>query len=158
MIPGELKQVARKANLDADDKFDLRVAFGIACIERVEHLLTDNTVVDALSVGKKFLAGACSRQALKEAAAKAAKASRSQSGTNSLDGAGSAAVSVSYGVAAALSGSALRASEYAAYASVYAYASHAVTDQDAYKEEHGWQIRKLRYLAAGQGRSIREGE
>ena len=146
MIPAELKRLAGDADLDAENRFGLRIAFGLACIERVEHLLTDPDVIAALSQGKNFITGERDRQALQEAAASAATAARSHAGSNSLDGAGSAAVSTSHGVAAALAGRALEAAEYAAYAGVYSYASHAVTDLSAYAEEHRWQINKLSEL------------
>jgi hypothetical protein len=146
MNPPELKQIALDIRLDDEACFDLRLEFGIACVLRVEHLLTETDIIDALSTGKRFLAGECAKNELSEAAANAAKAARSHAGSNSLDGAGSAAVSTSHGVAAALAGRALEAAEYAAYASVYSYASYAVTDLDAYTDEHNWQITKLREL------------
>jgi len=121
MTAPELILLAQKIGLDSEDYFALRVKFGIACIERVEHLLT--------------------------AAASALALASSQPGSNSIDGAGSAAVTTSYGVAAALAGNALRAAGYAAYASVYSYASHAVTDVSAYEAEHKWQVTKLTALA-----------
>jgi len=145
--PPELIRLAREVGLDHGDQARLGIAFGVACIERVEHLLTDRTVIDSLSVGKAYIAGQCDERHLGEAATAAAAAARSHPGSSSLDGAGSAAVSTSHGVAAALAGRALAAAEYAAYASVYSYASHAVTDLSAYQDEHRWQINKLRELA-----------
>lgn len=151
MIPAALRKLADEVDLQADRRFDLRIAFGIACIERVEHLLTDESMIDTLAVGKAFVAGDCGRDALEAAAAKASAVARSHPGAHSLDGAGSAAVSTSHGVVAALAGRALEAAEYAAYASVYAYASYAVTDLSAYEDEHAWQAAKLRELAGQAG-------
>jgi len=136
MNPPELKQLAEETRLEDEDHFDLRVGFGIACVERVEHLLTQSVVIGALTIGKRYFTGECNRQDLSEAAAKAAEASRNHAGSNSLDGSGSVGVSTSYGVAAALAGRALEAAEYAAYASVYSYASYAVTDLSAYNVSH----------------------
>jgi hypothetical protein len=147
MNPPELIRLAEKIGLDNADQFKLRIAFGITCIERVEHLLTDSSMVEMLSIGKTFVLGKCNKHELEEAAVKASVIARSHPGSGSLDGAGSAAVSTSHGVAAALAGRALVAAEYAAYASVYAYASHAVTDLAAYEDEHSWQIIKFRELA-----------
>jgi len=121
--------------------------FGIACIERVEHLLTNSSVLETLLVGKMYLSGKCSKQALNDASLKASELARSHPGSGSIDGANSAAVSTSHGVALALAGKALEAAGYAAYASVYSYASYAVTDISAYKSEHDWQLRILRSLA-----------
>jgi len=101
MNPPELKQFALDIRLDDEECFELRLEFGIACVLRVEHLLTETDVIDALSTGKRFLAGECGKNELSEAAALAAKVARSHAGSNSLDGAGSAAVSTSHGVAAA---------------------------------------------------------
>jgi len=144
----ELIMLARKVNLNSDDNFDFRISFGVACMERVEHLLTDSLAVEDLSIGKAYVRGKCSKTSLKEAAASASKIARSHPGSNSIDGSGSAAVSTSHGVAAALAGRALLAADYAAYAGVYSYASHAVIDISAYSEEHGWQIRKFKSLVA----------
>lgn len=148
MIPPELNRLALDAGLDGETRFDLRLRFGIACIERVEQLLTDDGIIAAFAIGKNFTAGLCDRARLDAAADSAAATARSHAGSNSLDGSGNAAVSASYGVAAALAGRALEASEYAAYASVYSYSSHAVTDLDAYRDEHDWQLRKLSALIA----------
>jgi len=146
MNPPELNQLAEDTGLEDEDQFDLSVGFGIKCVERVEHLLTQSSVIDALAIGKRYCAGECKRLELNEAAALAAETARNHAGSNSIDGSGSAAVSSSYAVAAALAGRALEAAEYAAYASVYSYASYAVTDPDAYADEHNWQITKLREL------------
>ena len=147
MTPPELKQLAKDLDLASAAGLRLRIAFGIACVERVEHLLTDRSVGDSLSVGKAFVSGDCDESALEAAAARAAQITRSHPGSGGLDGAGNAAVSTSFGVAAALAGRALEAAGYTAYASVYSYASYAVTDPAAYREEHAWQVRKLRELA-----------
>lgn len=151
MNPVELTRLAKAIELSAEDRFDLRVAFGVACMERVEHLLTNDSMIEALAVGKAFVAGECNLPELRAAAKKALEVARSHPGSNSLDGAGSAAVSTSHGVVAALAGRALEAAEYAAYASVYSYASYAVTDLSAYEEEHAWQVMKLRELAEQRG-------
>ena len=143
----ELIQLSRNLELDREDKFKLRIAFGVACIERVEHLLTDHSLVECLSKGKAFLQLKCSVDDLSVAASKSSELARGHSGSNSIDGTGSAAVSTSHGVAAALAGNALIAAAYAAYASVYSYASHTVTDISAYADEHAWQLTKLQTLA-----------
>jgi hypothetical protein len=148
MNPPELSLLAQKVKLDSEDNFKLRVTFGVACIERVEHLLTNSSVIEALSIGKAFILGECSDFTFSEAAVKASELAKSHPGSSSIDGTGSAAVSTSHGVAAALAGRALMAAEYAAYASVYSYANHAVTNLSAYADEHAWQLSELQALAA----------
>jgi len=139
----ELVQLADKLNLNSDIHFELRIKFGLACIERVEHLITDNEVFDAFLVGKAFVSNESSESDLCKAATRAAKLASSHSGSNSIDGSGSAAVTTSRGVASALAGRALQAASYSAYASVYSYASYAVTDPSAYETEYSWQVNKL---------------
>ena len=147
MNPPELMKLAEEFDFNSADQFKLRISFGVACMERVEHLLTDSSMIEMLAIGKAFVSGKSNERELEEAAVKASEVARSHPGSSSLDGAGSAAVSTSHGVAAALAGRALVAAEYAAYASVYSYASHAVTDLAAYEDDHAWQVNKLRELA-----------
>ena len=119
MISEELKELARTIDLDSEDNFELRIKFGIACIQRVKGLLTDDQIIEALAVGERYIQKECSRSELDNAASSAARNAQSHAGSGSLDGSGNAAVSVSRGVAAALHGRALEASAYATYASVY---------------------------------------
>lgn len=146
-LSDELRRFATEIDLDAESRLSLRVAFGVACVERVEHFLTEDSIVESLAIGKSFVAGCCDCSTLQSAADAAANAASSHPGSGSLDGTGNAAVSVSHAVAAALAGRALEAAAIAAYASVYSYASHAVTDPKAYEIEHAWQLRKLEELA-----------
>ncbi|MBX2886956.1 MAG: hypothetical protein KTR32_43815 [Granulosicoccus sp.] len=147
MTPAELSAVAKAVDLKNDNQLNLRIAFGVACASRVEHLITESELTACLQVGKHYLLGKVSSSALAASADRAAKAARSHAGSGLIDGCGNAAVSASYSVAAALAARALVAAEYAAYASVYAYSASAVTDIDAYHEEHQWQIAQLKQLA-----------
>jgi len=150
MNPPELIQLAKEVNLDSEQQYKLRIAFGVACIEHVEHLLTDNSMIEFLAIGKGFVSGEYNEVDLGEVAKIASKVARSHPGSSSLDGAGSAAVTTSLGVASALAGRALETAGYAAYASVYSYASYAVTDLTAYAKVHTWQINKLHELVKRQ--------
>ena len=105
MNPPELTVLARKLNLDA--AAGLRLAFGIACIGRVRHLLTDLEVIQCLETGEQYCQGQASELQLEQAARVAAQLAQTHPGSGSIDGAGNAAVSVSFGVAAALAGRAL---------------------------------------------------
>jgi len=152
MNPPELIQLAKEVNLESEEQFNLRIAFGVACCEHVEHLLTNSSMIEFLAIGKGFVSGEYNEIDLGEAATMASKVARSHPGSSSLDGAGSAAVTTSLAVAAALTGRALDTAGYAAYASVYSYASYAVTDLTAYAEVHAWQINKLHELVKSQGK------
>ena len=147
MSTRELEHLAKALGLENEANLKLRVAFGIACVVRVEHLLIDTTIKECLARGKTFVTDEISEDELANVAILASECARSHPGTNSMDGSGSAAVSASHAVAAALTGSALLAADYAAYASVYSYASYAVTDASAYADEYAWQLRKLQTLA-----------
>jgi hypothetical protein len=146
MNPPELVHLARSADLGNDVHFALRIRFGMACVARIEHLLTEQSVLDIVAVGHAYVAGECDEEALAEAASTASRLAKSHPGSGSIDGSGSAAFTASHAVSAALNGQALPAADYAAYASVYAYASYAVTDPAAYETEHQWQINKLQSL------------
>ncbi len=143
----ELQRLANELSLDDDRQENLRVAFGLACVERVRHLLEDPRAVAALAVGRAFVEGNCDRTALEAAAAEAAVTATSHPGSNSIDGSGHAAVSATYAVSKALAGRALEAAEYAAYATVYAYSGHAISDPVAFADEYGWQVEALRSLS-----------
>ena len=142
----ELRKLVKEHNIDGEDNFNSRLAFAISCVERVAHLLTDEAIQIAFTEGKKFLKGECSIQQLQQAAAFAKQAATSHAGSNSLDGSGNAAVSVSHAVAWALAGKAIEAAEYSAYAKVYSYSSSAVSDPSAYQSEYLWQVNQFRKL------------
>jgi len=151
MNPRKLTELARTVELDSNNQFTLRVAFGVACAGRVEHLLTDSNISEYLQVGKEYIRESISKSELVEAASKAEIAARSHPGSGLIDGCGNAAVSSSYCVAAALAARALVAAEYSAYACVYSYSSSAVTDITAYADEHEWQVSKFQQLLSVYG-------
>jgi hypothetical protein len=82
--PPELIQLAQQVNLDSEDQFNLRIDFGVACIEHVEHLLTDNAIIECLSIGNEFVSGNFSEIELADAAAKTTEAAKSHPGSSSL--------------------------------------------------------------------------
>ena len=47
MNPPELTLLAREIQLEDGDQLWLRISFGILCVERVEHLLTEPAVAAA---------------------------------------------------------------------------------------------------------------
>lgn len=117
-----------------------RWQFALACALRVQHLLEDPEVVAPLRVLQAFVAGTADHAALEHAAAHAAALATRHPGSRSLDGAAHAAVSATHAVARAVAGRAQEAADYAAYAMVYSYACHAVSDPAAFAGEHAWQV------------------
>lgn len=142
-----LSRLARELQLGAPRQEALRLAFGLACAGRVEHLLEDPRAVECLGVLRAFVGGRTGADALARASEAIAIVANSHRGSNSIDGTAHAAVSATYAVANALAGRALDAASYAAYASVYAYGGYAVTDPSAFESEFDWQVRQLRELA-----------
>jgi hypothetical protein len=142
----ELHRLAGEIGLDTEAKAWLRLRFGFACAQRVRHLLESPEAVGGLDTLGAFLEGKASPAALALAARQMAEVAGSHPGSRSLDGTAHAAVSATYAVYQAVSGRALQAAEYAAYAMVYAYGAYAITDPDAFAEEFEWQVSALRGL------------
>ena len=139
---------ATEARLQDPSRESLRLAFGLACVTRVEHLLENPQAIDCLNVLRAYVDGAASRSTLDQAVREIAAVANAHHGSNSIDGTGHAAVSATYAVANALAGRALDAASYAAYATVYAYGGYAVNDPSAFEAEFAWQLEEFRRLAA----------
>ena len=143
-----LAELARRINLEAPDQAKLRLAFGLACCERVRHFLTDPLAVAALDALAAHLEGHATPAALAAFATEVARLANRHPGSPSLDGCGHAAVSATYAVACALGGEARRAAEYAAYATVYGEGGYgAVCDPASFAPEYAWQVSCLAALA-----------
>lgn len=146
-----LERLARELSLDEPAHEGLRLRFGLACAQRVRHLLEDPAVTACLDVLAQHVNGRATRAELDGAAADAAQLANHHPGSRSLDGVGHAAVSATYAVANALAGRALQAAAYAAYATVYGEGGHgAVQQREAFQPEHEWQVAALARLAAAQ--------
>lgn len=143
----ELTRLAEAMKLQQPRHEALRLAFGLACVRRVQHLLEDPRALDGLAVLQGFVSGDASRAALAQAGQDLAGIANSHRGSPSIDGTAHAAVSATYALARALQGRALEAASYAAYASVYAYSGHAVSDPSAFDDEFRWQAATFRELA-----------
>ena len=126
----------------------LRLAFGLACVERIEHLLEDPGAIACVAVLRGFIEGRVDGAALSAAAQQMGQIAQSHRGSGSIDGCSHAAVSATYAVANALAGKAGAAAEYAAYAMVYAYGGYAVSDPSAFEPEHAWQRATLQELSS----------
>ena len=144
----ELLKCAQALSLEAQEQANLALEFGVACVQRVRHLIVDPQALEALDDAARFIAGRADERAMRNAAQRAAEVAQSHPGSGVIDGAGSAAVSATTGLARALNGKPLDAAGYCAYAAVYAYSSSSVTDPRAYLDEHAWQAQTLQALAA----------
>jgi hypothetical protein len=144
-----LRTAAASLQLMAPEQTKLRLAFGLACAERIAHLLEDPRARTGLAALRAYLDGRASEASLDAAREELASLARSHPGSKSLDGAAHAAVSATHAVSSALAGRALEAADYASYAAVYAYGSYAVAEPTAYDAEFQWQLEELTRLASG---------
>lgn len=148
----ELLHLADAAALSDPRQEPLQLAFGLACVERVEHLLEEPAARACLATLRGFVEGRIDRSALVAAEKEIAAIANSHRGSNSIDGSAHAAVSATYAVANAVAGRALEAASYAAYAVVYSYGGYAAGDPSAFETEYAWQVEKFRELLAQQDR------
>jgi hypothetical protein len=148
-----LASLAAEMQLSAPAQEPLRLAFGLACVSRVEHLLENPRAVAAVETLRSFVAGNADASTLQEVAVELQQVANQHRGSNSIDGSAHAAVSATYAVANAVAGRALEAANYAAYASVYAYGGYAVNDPASFEPEFAWQAAQLRLLASTHGPS-----
>lgn len=146
-----LREAAAAAGLAADPA--LRFAFGLACVQRVAHLLEHPRAIAAVPVLVAFVAGQAPPEALAAARDELQAVATGHRGSASMDGSGHAAVSATYALANALAGRALQAADYAAYAAVYAYGGYALSDPSAFEPEFAWQVDELHRLAAARARA-----
>lgn len=144
----ELQKLALAHSLADESHRTSRLAFGLACANRVRHLLEDPRSVELLDILQAFIDGRADDAALQAAATEAAHVANHHRGSRSIDGTGHSAVSATYAVAAALAGKAEEAAEYAAYSTVYGYGGYAVNDPDSFAPEYAWQIGALESLMA----------
>ncbi len=146
-----LLRQAEREGLAQPQQEALRLAFGLACARRVQHLLEDPGAVQGLDVLQAFVDGHTDRSALQQAAGALAVLANGHCGSNSIDGSAHAAVSATYAAANALAGKALEAASYAAYAAVYGYGAYAVNDPGAFEGEFAWQLACFQALASSMG-------
>ena len=142
----ELQKLATAQSLADEGHRTLRLAFGLACANRVRHLLEQSRVVELLDILQTFVDGRADDAALQAAATEAAQVANHHRRSRSIDGTGHSAVSATYAVAAALADKALEAAEYAAYSTVYGYGGYAVNDPDSFTPEYSWQLNALEAL------------
>lgn len=127
----------------------MQATIGLALVERVRHLLEDDAVIALLDEAQAWRRDGGSREALEAMAMRGAALARSHPGSRSIDGTAHAAVSATHALAAALKPRVLDAADYAAYATVYAYAASAVTQPDAFAPEHAQQVAEATSVLRG---------
>lgn len=142
----ELQQLAASHDLGDEGSRALRLRLGLACANRVRHLLEEPRAVELLDVLQAYVDGHCGEATLENAATEAAQVANHHRGSASIDGTKHSAVSATYAVANALAGRALDAAEYAAYSTVYGYGSYAVSDPESFAPEYAWQVKTLQQL------------
>lgn len=125
-----------------------RAEFGLVLAERVHHLLESPEVLALFEEARAWRRAQGSEAELAALAERGAALARSHPGSRSIDGTAHAAVSATHALARALQGRLLEAADYAAYAAVYAYASSAVNDPQAFEAEHAWQMQALHTATA----------
>ncbi len=135
---------------DTDFKSDCyekeQLEFGLACIDRIAHLLIDERLISTTECTRQFINDKVSSDTHQKHIQQAKEIAQSHAGTNGIDGAGNAAVSATFALTKALAGDVINGAEYAAYAMIYSYASHTVTDPNAYKVEYEWQVAALQKI------------
>lgn len=142
-----LARAAERVRLQDPVQRRLRLAFGLACVRRVEHLLEDERAKEGLGVLQAWVEARTGDESLAAAATRMQAVANGHRGSNSIDGSAHAAVSATYAVANAVAGRALDAASYAAYASVYAYGGYAVNDRASFEPEFAWQVQELERLS-----------
>ena len=152
---GRLESLAARFDLAGTASEPLRLAFGLACVERVQHLLEDPRAQAGFATLRDYVAGSEDAPTLRAAAAELQEVARHHRGSDSIDGSAHAAVSATHALAHAAAGRALEAASYAAYAAVYAYGGYAVNDPSAFEPEVQWQVQCLEKLAAAGFRAAR---
>jgi hypothetical protein len=129
------------------ENLELRLRFGLACCERVQHLLEDPQVQASVAEFRALLASSTVFEAHAALGAQAAALANRHPGSRSLDGVGHAAVSASYACAAAINGKPRQAAEYTAYAMVYGHGGHGATqDPASFEPEDAWLAQQLQAL------------
>ena len=145
----ELDQLLNRLEPASEQNLQQRLRFGLACCERVAHLLEQPDVLACLNDFRRFVGQTERSPAMDDIAHRASVLANRHQGSKSLDGVGHAAVSATYACAMAMNGKARQAAEYAAYAMVYGQGGYgATTDSQAYDPEFAWQAAQLRGLLA----------
>ena len=142
----QLRKLVLESNLTSDQFETEKLEFGLACIDRIAHLLIDERLNSPIECVRQYIKGEVSADTYRDQLQLAKQLAQSHTGSHGIDGAGNAAVSASFAVTKALAGDVINGAEYAAYALVYSYASHTVTNPDAFTAEYQWQTETLRQI------------
>jgi len=145
----ELDHLLRHLEPASRGTLELRLRFGLACVQRIAHLLEDEDALACLAAYQAIVEQGAYEQ-VQAMASRIDAIANAHQGSKSLDGVGHAAVSATYALANAIAGRARQAAEYAAYASVYGQGGYGATsDPSSFEPEYGWQVLQLRHILAG---------
>jgi hypothetical protein len=145
----ELDRLLRELEPPSGANEPARLAFGLACIERVAHLLEEPAALSCLAAFRQGVRAGAGADVLSALAAQAEDVANRHPGSRSLDGVGHAAVSATYATARAIAGRARQAAEYAAYAAVYGQGGYGATsDVESFVPEYEWQAKALGEILA----------
>lgn len=145
----ELDQLLQRLEPPSLANEGARLEFGLACVERVAHLLEEPDAVSCLAQFREAVRAGASTDRIAELIKRADAVANRHQGSRSLDGVGHAAVSATYATAKAVAGRARQAAEYAAYAAVYGQGGYGATsDPTSFDPEHAWQAAALRGILA----------
>lgn len=142
-----LRRLAAELMLSAPRNGQLALAFGCACVARVQHLLELEDARDLLRVLEQAVATGLAPGQFAASADRAARLARSHPGSTSIDGSGHSSVTATHALARAMAGRAVDAAEYSAYAMVYSYGRYAVNDASSFEGEFEWQVARLLALS-----------
>lgn len=149
----ELASLLSQLESPAAEDLELRLQFGLICVQRVAHLI-EHEEVQACLARFQELVGQGAYAAAQGLAPRAAELANQHQGSKSLDGVGHAAVSATYALAMATTGRARQAAEYAAYASVYGQGGYGATSElSSFLPEYEWQVKQLQRIL---GTRVRE--
>lgn len=146
LVSPELDPLLRALEPASQGNLACRLRFGLACVQRVAHLLEREDALACLAEFQAIVERGAYDQA-EPLASRIDAIANTHQGSKSLDGVGHAAVSATYAVAKAIAGRARPAAEYAAYASVYGQGGYGATsDPSSFEPEHEWQALQLRRI------------
>ena len=143
----QLDRLLQRLEPASEGNLAVRLRFGLACVQRVAHLLEQPAALACLQALEQAVECGATDDGLAALAARADEMASRHPGSRSLDGVGHAAVSATYACAKAIAGRARQAAEYAAYAAVYGQGGYGATsDPSSFDPEDEWQAAQLERL------------
>jgi hypothetical protein len=142
----ELRSLVKEIDLDQIQNQIIRWKFCFYCAQSIRHLLELDEAKEAFAEFEKIIENTCQNNKLDVLQKFIQKIANQHPGSKSIDGTKHSAVSATYALSAAISGNAIAAAEYAAYAKIYGYGGYAVNDLENYKDEYASQVNMLKKI------------